>query len=148
MDGPLIDGVLLTPLREIPTEGGNVYHAMKAHDPGYIGFGEAYFSTVECGAVKGWKRHARMTLNLIVPIGRIRFVLLDERAGSPSRGRFSDVTIGRPKRYARLTVPPMVWMAFAGAAADTSWLLNVADLAHDPNEVERRTLEDIAYVWK
>ena len=30
---------------------------MKAVDPGYAGFGEAYFSMVDRGAVKGWKRH-------------------------------------------------------------------------------------------
>ena len=61
-----IDGVLLTPLKVINVLEGDVLHGMKCSDTGYSGFGEAYFSTIEPGMVKAWKRHHKMTLNLIV----------------------------------------------------------------------------------
>jgi dTDP-4-dehydrorhamnose 3,5-epimerase len=147
MGEQVIDGMFITPLSEIETAGGKVYHAMKAGDAGYSGFGEAYFSTIDPQAVKPWRRHLRMTLNLIVPIGRIRFVLFDERPDARSYGKYVDVTLGLPERYGRLTVPPCVWMAFQGLADGTSWLLNVADLEHDAAEVERRELHQIPYEW-
>ena len=48
-----ISGVIVTPLSIINTKGGDVLHAMKSRDQGYLGFGEAYFSKVEPGAIKG-----------------------------------------------------------------------------------------------
>jgi len=148
MDNPLIDGVLLTPLREIETPGGNVFHGMKCADPGYAGFGEAYFSTVEPNAIKPWKRHKVMTLNLIVPIGRVRFVLYDDRRSSGTSGITSQIIIGRKGVYGRLTVPPCVWMAFQGCSSQTSWVLNIANVSHDPTEADRLPLDAISFDWE
>ena len=75
----MIKDVLITKLDVIDTPGGSVMHAMKESSIGYSGFGEAYFSQVYKGAVKAWKRHKKMTLNLIVPEGEVRFVLFDDR---------------------------------------------------------------------
>lgn len=143
---PHLDGVLLTPLREIPTQGGNVLHAMKAVDPGFAGFGEAYFSQVEPGTTKPWKRHRQMTLNIVVPTGAIRFVLFDDRAASSTVGQFQDIVLS-PQHYCRLTVPPMLWMAFQSIGSSRGLLLNVANIPHDPTEVDRKALEEIAYRW-
>ena len=135
-------GVLLTPLRQIPTPGGAILHAMKALDPGYAGFGEAYFSRIESGAIKGWKRHTRMTLNLVVPVGLIQFRVHDEGAGS-----FEDIVLGPSEHYARLTVAAGLWVAFGGLDAATSILLNIADLPHDPAEAERGDLDRFVWEW-
>lgn len=143
----MIAGVLVTPLREIDTPGGNVFHAIKASDAGYRGFGEAYFSTLQANSIKPWKRHNRMTLNIVVPIGEIRFVLYDDRTDSLRQNEFAEVVLGNPGHYARLTVPPGIWMAFQGVAEGTSWLLNVADLPHDPAEADRCSLDEIPYDW-
>lgn len=149
-----IDGILITPQRQIRTPGGDVFHAMKADDPGYAGFGEAYFSTIESGAVKSWKRHHRMTLNLVVITGKVRFVIHDLREGSSSYGCTESYQLGPEcsssvdyAGYARLTVPHGLWMAFQGRSDRTSILLNLADLQHDPGEVERQTLEFIPFNW-
>lgn len=144
MDSCMIAGVLVTPLKEIDTPGGNVFHAIKASDVGYREFGEAYFSTLHENSIKPWKRHNRMTLNIVVPIGKIRFVLYDDRTEPP---KFTEVVLGNPGHYARLTVPPGIWMAFQGVAEGTSWLLNVADLPHDPAEADRCPLDEIPYDW-
>ena len=73
-----MDGPFLTPLKRIATPKGDVMHGLKASDPGYAGFGEAYFSLVNEGETKGWKRHFRMTLNLVCAAGRIRVVVREE----------------------------------------------------------------------
>jgi len=141
-----ISGVALTPLSIMDTEGGDVLHAMKSSDPGYSGFGEAYFSTVDPGAVKGWKRHREMTLNLVVPVGIVRFVIFDDRAESSTKGKFGEVTLSR-NNYGRLTVPPMLWMGFQGVDEHPSLLLNIASIPHDPDELERMELSAIDYQW-
>ena len=77
MDNIIVKDVSITPLRIINTEGGDILHGLKMHENDYQGFGEAYFSIIESGAIKAWKRHRRMTLNIIVPVGAIKFVIYD-----------------------------------------------------------------------
>ena len=69
----LLDKIKLTPLKKISTPGGDVWHALKSSDETYQGFGEAYFSWVKMGAIKAWKQHLRMTMNLVVPSGNGSF---------------------------------------------------------------------------
>ncbi|MDD4993352.1 MAG: dTDP-4-dehydrorhamnose 3,5-epimerase [Paludibacter sp.] len=147
MDKIVIDGLLLTPLKQIYHPKGDVFHAMKQSDAGFAGFGEAYFSTIHCSDIKPWKKHLRMTLNFIVPVGEIRFVIYDDRADSATKGAFFDITLGSGN-YKRITIPPNVWVAFSGIGKDLNLLLNLANLEHDPAEVERKdNLDEIAYIW-
>lgn len=134
-----MDGYLITAERRIAHPRGDLLHAMKRSSTGYCGFGEAYFSSVNPGDIKGWKRHRRMTLNLVVPVGRVRFVLHDESA-------FEVVELG-PEAYARLTVKPGVWMAFQGLADQPSLLLNIADIEHDPDEADNAPLDRFGFSW-
>lgn len=131
-----IEGVVITPLKQIYHPKGDVFHAMKCTDPGFEGFGEAYFSSIIHGLVKAWKRHSRMTLNLVCIVGKIHFVLYDGRDGSPTLGQFMEATLSPESEtsYCRLTIPPGVWMAFIGLGEGKSVLLNVANIPHDPQE--------------
>ncbi|MCF8252685.1 MAG: WxcM-like domain-containing protein, partial [Saprospiraceae bacterium] len=130
-----IDGCKLTPLCIVPNEKGDVMHVLKNTDEGFSAFGEAYFSSVKNGETKGWKRHRRMTLNLVVPVGSIRFRLHDDRTDSPTRDQSEEVELS-PKNYQRLTVPPGVWLAFEGKSDGLNLLLNIADMPHDPTEID------------
>lgn len=141
-----IEGVLLTPLKKIFHPKGDVLHCMKKSDQGFIGFGEAYFTKVNSGEIKGWNKHKRMTLNLAVPVGKVVFVVYDDREKSKTKGNFLPVEIS-VDAYQRLTVPPAVWLAFKGKGDGVSLILNVADMEHDPDEVERLNLEQIVYDW-
>lgn len=142
-----IDGVTVTPLKVVSVPGGDVYHAIKATDETFRGFGEAYFSSIKPQMIKSWKRHNRMTLNLVVITGKVRFVVHDDRPNSPSYNRTKDYVLGPDGCYARLTVQPGLWMAFQGVADTTSLLLNVADIPHDPQEIDRLDLSDAKFKW-
>ncbi|MDI6034450.1 dTDP-4-dehydrorhamnose 3,5-epimerase [Flavobacterium sp. LB2P84] len=147
MDKITVEGVLLTPLKRIHHPMGDVFHGMKKSDAGYYGFGEAYFSTINCSDTKPWKKHFEMTLNFVVPMGEIRFVIYDDREGSPTNNHFFDVILGE-NNYQRITIPPRVWVAFNGVGTTYNLLLNLANLEHDPNEIERKeNLSDIPYAW-
>lgn len=129
-------GVLLTPLRQIPNPKGDIFHALTAADAGFHGFGEAYFTHILCGQTKGWKQHQRMVLNLIVPHGAVRFHLFD-----PVANNGSHVLLGSaPGLYARLTVPPGIWLAFSGVGPENNLILNLASIAHDPAEAQNADL--------
>ena len=136
-----IKEVILTPLRIIENPAGEILHALKQPEASYAGFGEAYFSTVGFQVVKGWKKHTRMVLNLVVPCGTILFVLFDGRAGSETQGQLMEVTLSK-ENYQRLTVPPGVWMAFKGLSNELNMLLNIASIPHDPQEAENLPLQN------
>lgn len=133
-----MDGPFLTPLKRIATPKGDVMHGLKASDPGYAGFGEAYFSLVNEGETKGWKRHFRMTLNLVCAAGRIRVVVREEAGNIVLDTQLSPDT---PELYNRVTVPPGYFVAFKGLAGGSSMLLNVASIPHDPDEAETRPMD-------
>lgn len=136
--------IRLTPLKHIVGELGDVFHIMRKDSPDYPGFGEVYISTVKEAAIKGWKKHYQMTLNIVVPIGKILFVLYDE-----CEKEFREIILS-PENYQRLTVPPGTWMAFKGLAEGESLLVNFADVPHDPAEAEGLELINslIPYEWK
>jgi dTDP-4-dehydrorhamnose 3,5-epimerase len=142
-----IRGVTLTPLKIIHLAEGDVFHALKVNDNGYVGFGEAYFSTIHAGVIKPWKRHRKMTLNLVVIKGLIRFVVHDDRLNSSTLGVTAEYLVGLPDNYSRLTIAPGLWMSFQGMATETSVLLNLADMSHDPGEADRGGKDDFAFDW-
>ena len=122
-----VDSIVVTPLKQIYALGGDVMHAMKCSDTGFVDFGEAYFSTVNKGETKGWKKHTRMTLNIVVPIGAIDFVIYNEKSKQYFRVTLSN------KNYQRLTINPDLWVSFTGVK-ESNMLLNIANIEHDLNE--------------
>ena len=117
-------------------------HGLKKSDNGFNGFGEVYFSWVEQGAIKAWKCHQHMTLNLVVPVGEVNFVfhLMNKK------NIFRTEIIGE-ERYVRLTVPPGIWFGFRGRGSGQSLLMNLADMDHDPDEILRETTSEFIYNW-
>lgn len=121
-------GAILCPSRVIPHPKGDVLHGLKKSDFGFIDFGEAYFSTVACGVVKGWKKHLRMTMNILVPVGEICFYLKNNDVSDIEKVILGD------GNYQRLCVPPGIWVAFEGVGVSKNLLMNLASIEHDPSE--------------
>jgi len=147
MDEINIEGVILTPLKKIHHPKGDIFHGMKSSDATFAGFGEAYFSTIKGGEIKGWNKHKKMILNLVVPIGKITFVIYDDREKSRSNGNFYTVTLS-PSNYQRLTIQPGLWIAFKGKGNNTSLMLSLASVEHDSDEIERMDLNQVDFNWE
>lgn len=145
MDKIKIAGVDLYPLKQIKVDKGDIYHALKSTDDGYAGFGEAYFSQIEPNAIKGWKRHNRIPLNLIVPVGAIKFVIYDDRENSLTKGKFEEVVLSVRDNYQRLVVAPGLWMAFMGVDQNNSMLMDIIPEPHDLRESDRVDIGAILY---
>jgi dTDP-4-dehydrorhamnose 3,5-epimerase len=133
-------GLLLTPLRRLPNDKGDIVHGMRLGDPGHQPVGEAYFTHILPGMTKGWKQHRCMTLNLLVAAGEVAFHIHDESSRTGC-----SIHIG-PKQPARLTVPPGLWVAFSCAGDAPGVVLNLASQPHDPDEAVNRPLQAFAIV--
>lgn len=144
----MIDGVVITPLKQILDERGKVMHMLKSTDSAFTTFGEIYFSCIYPGVVKAWHLHSTMTLNYAVPHGRIKFVLFDDRKQSRTRGEVQEIHLGEDN-YCLVTVPPMIWNGFKGIGNEITVVANCASIPHDPSEIQRKVPDDrsIPYLW-
>jgi dTDP-4-dehydrorhamnose 3,5-epimerase len=142
----MIEGVLLTHLKIIDLKEGDILRVIKSIDPGYESFGEAYFSTTRSGMIKAWKKHKKMTLNLVVPTGELNFVMYDDRQTSSTLGDFQIVNLSR-ENYFRLTVPPGIWFGFKAQGKEDAMMLNISNMIHDESEIERKSIENITFDW-
>ena len=124
-----LQNIKILKLKKFPTDGGDVLHFIKDGDVGFKNFGEVYFSNVKYGKVKAWKKHLNMTMNLVVPVGEVKFVFhLPE-----SKNKFRVENIGL-SNYSRIIVPPGIWFGFKGLSKNNNLVSNLANIKHDPQE--------------
>ena len=144
----MIQGVKLTPLRQIIDERGKVMHMLREDSEIFDHFGEIYFSCTNPGAIKAWHLHKKMTLNYAVIYGQIKCVLYDDRPDSETRGQIDEIFLS-PENYKLVTVPPLVWNGFKGIGTKVSIVANCATLPHDPDEIIRKSAfeKTIPYDW-
>ena len=126
----IVKKIKISKLNKIKTKNGNVMHALKKNEGSFLGFGEAYFSFVNYGKIKGWKKHKKMTCNLIVPLGSVKFVILDDKKKLKKK-----IVIGE-NNYCRLTIPNNHWFAFKGLSKNKNIILNISNIPHVKDEVE------------
>lgn len=138
------DQIIVEDLKIIKNVKGDILHVLKSNEKSFDGFGEAYFSSIKYMQIKAWKRHKMMTLNLVVPYGKVRFVCYDDRGPDPY---FSEFTMSK-KNYKRITIPPMIWFGFQGLSKDYSLVLNLANVLHDPKEADNIEMEKIEFKWE
>ena len=134
-----MDGVKLSKLSIIEHPKGNIMHGIKSSSDGFNGFGEVYFSNVKYREIKGWKMHKKMYLNLVVPIGAVKFVIYN---GS----NFFEVILSIDNYY-RLTVSPKLWVGFQGISKKQNLVMNIANIEHDQNEACNCELNHVPYEW-
>ena len=145
-----IEGVKLTPLKEISDYRGSVLHMLRCDSPDYVKFGECYFSEILIDAIKAWKKHNIQTQNIAVPIGKVKLVLYDSRKKSMTKGNLLIIELGRPDAYQRVTIPPQVWYGFKCISKSPALLINCADYPHSISESEVLDITDpfIPYTWQ
>lgn len=133
-----------TELRRIETSGGEVMKALTADEADFKGLGEAYFSRVDPGEIRAWKCHNEMTVNVIVPVGHMRFVIA-ETAGERTV-EFTEFDLGPGHTHGRLTIEPGTWFGFM-AGTEGGLVLNLSDIVHRPDEADAKDLDEFDYDW-
>ena len=137
----LLDKIIVTQLKIIKSPAGEVMHVLKKAELKNWNFGEAYFTKIKFGKVKAWRCHLRMTLNLVVPKGKVKFVFYSKKEEI-----FRTIEAGI-NRYSRLTIPPRIWFGFKGLGKPESIIINLANIQHDPKEVLRCEKKNIKFNW-
>ena len=113
---------------------------------GLIQYQEVYASFVHSGIIKGWKKHLRMDLSLVVLVGEIKFVIAEENANSSSGYAFQEYILSKDQNNS-IFIPHGLWVAFQGKDPNLNMLLNFANLTHDPLEVKSASIDSIPYKW-
>jgi len=129
----------LQQVTRVDAVGGAITRFIRSDESDFDGFGEVYFTSIDPGAVKAWRRHGSASLCLTVPYGKVLFALITE-AGIIEFSLCSE----RPER---LRIPSGIWFGFSGLAAHTSVVCSFSNIPHDPAEVERRAPEDFQFNW-
>ena len=126
---------------KIQLSAGNILKIITNKSSGYKKFGELYISFVNKNRIKAWKRHRKMTMNLVVPVGKVLFVIYKNNSN-----KFYKYILGQ-KQYYRLTVPPGFWIGFKGL--DTkNMIINFSDIIHSDSEIDRKDKNQIKFNWK
>ena len=120
---------------------GNITTFIKKGKKGYAGFGEVYFSRIKPKKIKGWKKHKKMTMNLLVIKGKVKFVFFNEN----TKKFFSKIL--DEKKPQRLFVKPGLWFAFESISKEISIIANFSNIKHNKKEVLNKRLNEIDFSW-
>ncbi len=143
-----ISGLYIKPLEMIFGDNGNIMKMIRSDSEFFMGFGEAYFSRIKPGIIKGWHKHMEVTSCYAVPYGFVKLVVYDDRAGSLTYGKFEEIYMG-PENFLLVRVPTGVWNGFKALSSSVSLIAVCLDKPHHPVEMERLpiTADTIPYDW-
>lgn len=144
----MIDDLIIQELKQIVDERGKVLHMLKTDSPLFTNFGEIYFSIVNPGSIKAWKKHFKMTQHFAVPVGKIRLVIYDDRENSVSNKKLETLEIGEDN-YCLVRIPPLLWYGFKGVSPIPALIANCTDLPYNPDEIIRLNpfTDKIPFKW-
>jgi dTDP-4-dehydrorhamnose 3,5-epimerase len=49
--------------------------------------------------------------------------------------------------YKRITVPPNIWFGFKGIGKENNLVVNLSNVEHADDEVERKQINELNYQW-
>tara|TARA_Y100000590_G_scaffold433281_1_gene550186 strand:- start:1923 stop:2348 length:426 start_codon:yes stop_codon:yes gene_type:complete len=128
-------------LKVIKIPSGDIMRILKNKEVKNWNFAEAYFSKIKYNKIKAWKYHLKMSLNIVVPMGRVKFVFYFNK-----NKNFKVIELGE-KKYSRISIPPRIWFGFKGLSKKDSLILSLTNLEHNPNEVLRCKKNEIKFNW-
>jgi dTDP-4-dehydrorhamnose 3,5-epimerase len=144
----MLDGVILTKLKEIKDKRGSVFHMLRNDSKVFKSFGEIYFSTIFPKTIKAWHMHKEMILNYACIEGEIKLVLFDSRKNSSTKNQTQEIILSR-KNYFLVTVPPLIWNGFVNIGKKDAILANCSNVPYSDEEIIRKSSLDksIPYKW-
>lgn len=118
-------------LKVINNNKGNILKFFKKND---LEIGELYFSWINKNFIKGWKRHKRFNLNIVVPYGKVQFICFKD-----PKKKIYKFLIGE-HNYKRLLIPSGYWFAFSSLTNSKSLICSLSSNVHDKKEVETKRI--------
>tara|TARA_Y100001970_G_scaffold129887_1_gene160141 strand:- start:19474 stop:19905 length:432 start_codon:yes stop_codon:yes gene_type:complete len=134
-------------LKTFNLKDGNLFKGLSKLDKNYIQFGEIYFTYILRNKIKCWKQHKKMTLNLIVLLGKVKFVIAKNKSRDLEKLEFDEIILSENKKQI-ITIYPGFWFGFQGIKYKKSLVTNIASILHSDKEVNKLAINQLQYKWK
>jgi len=145
----MIEGVEAKLLKTYPDKRGFFREVIRVTD-GFFGegFGQLSHSCMYPGVVKAWHVHVRQVDWWYVPLGAVKVVLHDLRAGSPTYQQTEEFLLGEHYPTQVLRIPPGVAHG-CRVLGGVAHLFYVTSSVYEPAEEGRISHDDpsIGYDW-
>ncbi len=146
----MIDGVKVKHLKVNCDERGNLFEVLRSDDDLFIKFGQAYITTSYPGVIKAWHMHKNQYDQMCVIIGRVKFVLYDDREDSSTYGEINELFFGDQNRML-VQIPPGVYHGFKNIGINECIVLNIPTEVYKPTVPDEFRLDPhdkkIPYTW-
>ena len=127
-------------LKIIKNEKGNIIKYFSINSKHYNKFGEIYFSEIKKNKIKAWKMQKKNSLNLAVPVGKVKFVFYDR-----FYNLLNSIIIDK-KNFKLINVPPFIWYGFQGLER-INLISNFIEDIHNDNDIVNLDLTEIDHDW-
>ena len=128
-------------LKKIKNLKGNIQLIKKYKKNSLKNISEIYSLWINKNQIKGWNFHKKMTVNLIILVGKVKFVIYN-----PKNYSFKSYIINE-KKPQMIVIPPKRYFGIKNLYKSKSLLLNIANLKHNKNEYTKTPLNKIKYSW-
>lgn len=145
-----IDGVLVVPLKKVPSERGHLVEVQREDDSHFPGFGQAYITCTSPAVVKAWYRHHQQCDQIALIKGEVVLVMYDPREDSLTRGALQkvDITEQNPRL---VQIPPGIWHGFKALGTEARYLLHLNSVGFKVEDTDEDRLPSdtpsIPYGW-
>tara|TARA_A100001015_G_scaffold297870_1_gene379884 strand:+ start:4854 stop:5267 length:414 start_codon:yes stop_codon:yes gene_type:complete len=119
--------------KRIKNYKGDIIKFISKKDKVFKKFGEIYFSEIKKNKTKGWNFHKRYTCLLIVPFGKVEFLIANRLLKKTKKIILSD------KNCKILQIPPKYWFCFR-SLVKKSIIANILDNVHNSNETKKSNM--------
>lgn len=131
---------LINSVNLIQNESGNIEKLINFSSKNFYGFKELYISNIKKNHIKAWKKHIKMTCNLFVISGKIKFVIMNDHKN------FTDFIISEDENKF-VTIFPNTIFGFKGLGSNNSKLLNFSNCLHEDHESIKINKDEFNYSW-
>jgi dTDP-4-dehydrorhamnose 3,5-epimerase len=146
----MIEGIKTKLLVTHLDERGRLFEILRSDEGLFVGFGQAYVTTVYPGVVKAWHMHKEQTDSICLLQGRLKLVAYDSREDSPSRGEVQEFFLADDQRML-VQIPPLVYHGFKNIGSEEALVLNLPDKCYDIERPDEYRIDphhnDIPYDW-
>lgn len=98
-----------------------------------------YQVTIRPHKIKGWVRHRLQADRSFVSQGTIKFVLYDDREGSPTRGMLNELHLSEHNRGI-VVIPPGVWHALQNVGDSDALFVNLPTVPYNHADPDKYRL--------
>ena len=128
-------------INRINVKNGDVFKFLDRKSNFYSKFGEIYFSKIKYNKIKCWKLHTKMTMNITVPIGKVKFVFVN------LENNLIDTCIIGENNYYILQVLPGILFGFKGISKKENLIANFSNIKFQNNESKNFDKNFYNYNW-